>query len=54
MHKAFQSTVHRAQKTISQTPSPVSIPKNTTNVQPSSSKPAPLRIGGCASCGKKR
>lgn len=54
MHKAFQSTVTRVNKSISRTPSPQSIPHNTTNVHPSKDKPAPLRSGGCASCGKKR
>jgi len=56
MIKAFNTTPHRAVKTISSTPSPRAIP-STSARKPSADKPAPLSNGKargasrCASCG---
>lgn len=54
MKNPFATTPHRAVKTISQTPSPRSIPK-TSDRKASASKPAPLTglHGRCASCGSR-
>lgn len=54
MNKSFNTTVHRATKSTSSSPSPVNIPPNGNRGAASASKPAPLKTGGCASCGKKR
>ena len=54
MNKSFSTTVHRASKSIASSPSPVNIPTNGNRSAPNTSRPAPLKTGGCASCGKKR
>ena len=55
MNKSFNSTPHRAVKTLDRTPSPHAIPK-TSDRKPSVAKPAPLTglHGRCASCGRGR
>ena len=54
MNKSFNTTPHRAVKSTGVSPSPKSIPSNGNRSAASPSKPAPLKTGGCASCGKKR
>lgn len=54
MNKSFSTTVHRAVKSTGSSPSPVSIPSNGNRSTAPTARPAPLKTGGCASCGKKR
>lgn len=53
MKNPFGSTPHKAVKTISKSPSPKAIPSTSVR-KPSPDKPAPLRAGRCASCGKHK